>query len=178
MVLSRSSRQLSRLTGQVISILASKLLHLAAGQQVGGLYMLIDRPKGDFAFLSAASLSLGCRAQPGFEIIHATFRPLPALLRGYDLVERHLRNIGRPIEALCGMELRMPQPSLPGPFAEFNKRYADKLASWGLFMNTVLPTTRTNVALEVHPVEEPSLFGFYYTQPAKHDRRTFVLSGV
>ena len=63
--------------------------------------MLIDQPDGNFTFIkSSGPFSSGCRAQPGYEVVHATCHPLPALEKGYDLIARHLRQLGRPIQAL------------------------------------------------------------------------------
>jgi len=141
--------------------------------------MLIDQPDGNFTFIkSSGPFSSGCRAQPGYEVAHATFHPLPALEKGYDLIARHLQQLGRPIQALCGMELRIPQPLSPQGFAEFNEPYVQRIADWGVLVDGLNPTARTNVALAVHPVAEPSLYGFSYTVPTDHDRPSFMLSGA
>lgn len=140
--------------------------------------MLTDHPAGNFEFIDTGLLSLGCRAHTGFEIVHVTFHPLPSLEQGYDLVESYLKRQGRPMQALCGMELRMPAPQHSSDFSVFNAAYADKLRSWGLYLGNCLPTTRTNVAPEVQPPTVPSLFGFYYTRPSDVGRSTYVLSGV
>ena len=66
----------------------------------------------------------------GYEVAHATFHPLPTLEKGYELIAHHLQQIGRPIQALCGMELRIPQPLSPQGFAEFNAPYVQRLADW------------------------------------------------
>ncbi len=141
--------------------------------------MLIDQPNGNFTFIkSSGPFSSGCRAQPGYEVVHATFHPLPALEKGYELIARHLQQLGRPIQALCGMELRIPQPLSPQGFAEFNEPYVQQIADWGVLVDGLNPTARTNVALAVHPVTEPSLYGFSYTVPTDHNRPSFILSGA
>ena len=76
------------------------------------------------------------------------------------------------------MELRIPQPLSPQGFAEFNEPYVQRLADWNVLVDGLNPTARTNVALAVHPVAEPSLYGFSYTVPTDHDRPSFVLSGA
>ena len=59
--------------------------------------MLVDQPDGNFTFIkSSGPFSSGCRAQPGYEVVHATFHPLPALEKGYDLIARHLQQLGPP----------------------------------------------------------------------------------
>ena len=76
------------------------------------------------------------------------------------------------------MELRIPQPLSPQGFAEFNEPYVQRIADWGVLVDGLNPTARTNVALAVHPVAEPSLYGFSYTVPTDHDRPSFMLSGA
>ena len=141
--------------------------------------MLVDQPDGNYQFIkSSGPFSSGSLAKPGYEVVHATFHPLPALEKGYDLIAAHLHKIGRPMQALCGMELRIPEPLSPQGFAEFNEPYVQRLADWGILVDSLNPTARTNVALAVHPVTEPSVYGFSYTVPTDHNRPTFVLSGA
>ena len=102
----------------------------------------------------------------------------PRWEKGYELIALHLQQLGRPIQALCGMELRIPQPLSPQGFAEFNAPYVQRLADWNVLVDGLNPTARTNVALAVHPVAEPSLYGFSYTVPTDHARPSFVLSGA
>ena len=148
-------------------------------RQVKGALMIIQQPDGNYTFIkSTGPFSSGCRAQPGYEIVYATFHPLPPLEKGYDLIARHLQDLARPIQALCGMELRIPRPLSPQGFAEFNEPYGKRLADWNILVDGLNPTARTNVALTVHPVAEPSMYGFSYTVPTDHDRPTFVLSGA
>ncbi len=141
--------------------------------------MLVEQHDGNFTFIkSSGPFSFGCRAQPGYEVTHATFHPLPALEEGYDLIVCYLQQLGRPIQALCGMELRIPQPLSPQGFAEFNEPYVQRLSDWEILVDGLNPTARTNVAPAVHPVAEPSLYGFSYTVPTDHDRPSFILSGA
>ena len=125
--------------------------------------MLIDQPDGNFTFIkSSGPFSSGCRAQPGYEVVHATFHPLPALEKGYELIARHLQQLGRPIQALCGMELRIPQPLSPQGFAEFNDPMSSGSRTGASLLMASTRRPRTNVALAVHPVAEPSLYGCSY----------------
>jgi hypothetical protein len=145
--------------------------------------MVIENDKGNYRFIRGGGpFSSGCAAQPGFEIVHAAIRPFATLTQGFQLVERHLRDNHRPIDALCGMHLRIPQPLTLKDFEEFNRPYIERLKSWGLETDGTNPVARTNVALEVSAVHEAMLAGFYYTDPAdgSADRRdgTFVLSGA
>lgn len=140
--------------------------------------MLMHHPTGNYTFIEGISpFSSGCKAQPGYQIVHATFHPLPTLQAGFGLIERHLQSLGRPIQAVCGMELRIPRPLSSQAFTEFNAPYIKQLADWNMLVDGVNPVARTNVAPTVHPVTEPSLYGFSYTVPSQHPGTTFVLSG-
>ena len=73
--------------------------------------MLVDNPKGNYKFIRGIGpFSSGCVAHPGYEVVHVTFNPFPPLQKGYDLIERHLQSLQRPMTALGGMELRISKP--------------------------------------------------------------------
>jgi hypothetical protein len=98
--------------------------------------MLINNPAGNFSFIKGIEpFSFGAVAHPGYEIVHVTFHPLPLLQQGFTLVERHLQSLQRPLQALCGMELRIPRPLSPQGFNEFNQPYIQQLASWKLLVD-------------------------------------------
>jgi len=141
--------------------------------------MLIDNPKGGFSFVKGIGpFSSGALANAGFEIVHAVAMPVIPLDAGYEIVERHMRAAGRPLNAVCGMELRIPKPLTPAGFEEFNRGYLKRLAAWDVHLDGNNPIARTNVAIEIAPVAEPVLFGFYYTMPSTTRSRTFVLAGA
>ncbi|MGH8012930.1 MAG: 2-amino-5-chloromuconate deaminase CnbZ [Candidatus Binataceae bacterium] len=141
--------------------------------------MLVDNVNGNFAFIRGiGAFSSGAIAQPGFEIVHAALKPLPPLSAGFELVQAHLGEVNRPLAALCGMELRIPKVLTPAQFEEFNRPYIEKLASWRLLVDDTNPVARTNVALEVNPITEPCLAGFYYTMPSTVSVKTIVLAGA
>jgi len=146
--------------------------------------MVIENVKGNYGFIRGGGpFSSGCVARPGFEIVHAAFRQFVSLARGFELVEGHLRQLGRPIDALCAMHLRIPQPLTMKGFEEFNRPCVERLHSWGLEVDRANPVARTNVALEASPVPEAMLAGFFYTAPTDPkipgpQSATFVLSGA
>lgn len=141
--------------------------------------MLIDNPKGGFSFVKGIGpFSSGAVANAGFEIVHAVAVPVIKLDDGYSVIERHMRDAGRPMNAVCGMELRIPKPLTPAGFEEFNRGYLKRLAAWDVHLDGNNPIARTNVAIEIAPVAEPVLFGFYYTIPSSSRSRTFVLAGA
>jgi hypothetical protein len=141
--------------------------------------MLVENSTGNYTFVRGIGpFSAAVMAQPGFEIVHARFLPLIALSEGYIRVERHLQGLQRPLQSLCGMELRIPKVLSRQAFDEFNRPYIERLKAWGLEVAGANPVTRTNVAFETSPVSEPMLAGFYYTIPSTATGETFVLSGV
>jgi hypothetical protein len=141
--------------------------------------MLIDNPKGGFSFVKGIGpFSSGAIANDGFEIVHAQAFPLIKLDDGYGVIEKYMREAGRPMNAVCGMELRIPKPLTPAGFNEFNQGYLKHLAGWDVQIDGNNPIARTNVAIAIAPVTEPALFGFYYTVPSSARARTFVLAGA
>jgi hypothetical protein len=141
--------------------------------------MLIDNPKGGFSFVKGIGpFSSGAIANDGFEIVHAQAVPLIKLDDGYGVIEKYMREAGRPMNAVCGMELRIPTPLTPAGFNEFNQGYLKHLAGWDVQIDGNNPIARTNVAIAIAPVAEPALFGFYYTVPSSTRTKTFVLAGA
>jgi hypothetical protein len=141
--------------------------------------MLVPNPKGNFSFVKGISpYSGGAAADPGYEIEHVTLAPAVKLDTAFDLVAKHLAAAGRPKQALCGMELRSPRPFTFQGFSDFNKGYVEVLKSWGIPMDGLNPVARTNVAPEVSPPAEPSLYGFSYTVPSTYTGKTFVVAGA
>jgi len=135
---------------------------------------------GNYRFLGAEGrpFSNGAAADPGFDLVHATFeRPLP-LDRGLEAAARHLEKASRPVQSITGFELRIPEPFDSSRFEEFNHGYVERLTSMGLVVNGLLPAARTNVAAAVSGVSEPSVFAMTYTKPGDRDRKAFVMSGV
>jgi hypothetical protein len=143
--------------------------------------MLLENPKGNYKFLRGAGVpfSAGALADSGFEVVHASFMPLVRLSKGFELIERQLGAAGRPVNAVCGIELRIPSALTPAGFEEFNRDYLERITAWGVMIDRLNPIARTNVAPAVVPIAEPSLYGFYYTVPSQgHERPGFVLAGA
>jgi hypothetical protein len=142
---------------------------------------LIDNPPGGYRFLTGiAPYSSGVVALPGFEVAHATLHtPLP-YREGFALVERYLAGLGRPRQALCAIELRIPQPLSFAGFAAFNAEYGTLLAEWGLLVEGRNPLARTNVAPALRPPAEPVLHGFGFTiaRETAGDAPTFIGAGA
>lgn len=143
------------------------------------LSVFVNNPTGNFQFLKGGGpFSSGAVASAGYEVVHAIFNPLPPLEKAYSLMEQHLASHKRPIQALCGMELRIPKVLSFEDFGKFNQPYIEKLKQWNLHLEGLNPVARTNVAIEVSPVAVPSVYGFCYTAPSSFRGKTFVVAGA
>lgn len=141
--------------------------------------MLVQNKRGNYAFLKGiAPYSAGVVAEAGFEVVHVRFERTIPLQAGFDAVEEHLQKTGRPLQAMCGLELRSPKPFSFAGFNQFNAGYVDVLKKWDILLDGLNPVARTNIAPEVNPPAEPSLYGFSYTVPSKASRKTFVVAGA
>lgn len=138
-----------------------------------------ENPRGGYAFAAGiAPYSAGVVALPGFEIVHATLStPLP-WRDGFGLVDASLAALGRPRAALCGVELRLPEPLTFDGFAAFNADYRAHLADWELLVDGRNPVARTNVAPAVAAPAAPSLHAFAYTVPTDDAPPTFIVAGA
>jgi len=140
---------------------------------------VIDNPKGSFKFAKGSGpYSSGAVAHDGYEVVRVIFNPLPKLWDAFDIIEKHLKALNRPLHALCGMELRIPEALSIEGFNEFNQPYIDRLKEWGTHVDGLNPVARTNVAIAVNPVTAPSVYGFSYTIPSDHKGKTFVIAGA
>lgn len=137
-------------------------------------------PLGNYAFVPGiAPYSCGVISSPGFEIVHVTLRNMLPWQAGFQKVSDYLAIVDRPATALCAMSLRSPTPFTFDGFTSFNAQYAAVLKDWGVFVDGVNPIARTNVAPELVPPSEPSLYGFAYTRPCSSQQQpTFVVAGA
>lgn len=141
--------------------------------------MLVENKRGGYSFLKGISpYSAGAVALPGFAIEHARLRVPLAVAAGFEAIDVHLKSLGRPRVALCGIELRSPTPFTFQGFADFNAGYVSILKNWELLQDGLNPIARTNVAPELGPPSEPSLSGFSYTVVAANAKPSFVVAGA
>jgi hypothetical protein len=126
---------------------------------------------GGFAY------SQGVVALPGFSMLHCRFAsPLP-FNAGLARIARLLTDSGRPMAALCAMELRLPQPLGFDEFGAINLDYVDALTAAGVPIVGASPIARSTVAPLVDAPAELSVHGFTFTVPSVDEQRCFVVSG-
>jgi len=98
----------------------------------------------------------------GFEIVRTTFRQPRPFGDALREIRRRLEKAGRPIQALCGLELRSPRVPTPPEFVAMNEVYVAQLSQLGLLIDRAVPLARTNVAASV---QELSIHAYSYTLP-------------
>jgi hypothetical protein len=136
---------------------------------------------GSYCFIEAPGrpFSSGVVADPGFDLVHAVFFRPVALSQGLDAARRHVEGAGRPVTAIAGFELRIPEPLSREAFDAFNAPYVERMAAMGLATAGEMVTTRTNVAPIAGGVTEPSVHAFTYTVPGGgRPSPAFRLSGA
>ena len=88
--------------------------------------MLVQNNRGNNWFVKGiVPYSAGVVAQSGFEIVRVRFSHYVPLRRGFDAVEALLKTAGRPLQAMCSLELRLPKPLSFTGFNQFNAGYID-----------------------------------------------------
>jgi hypothetical protein len=140
--------------------------------------MTIPNTAGGYSFLRGGKpYSAGVVAAAGFSIEHVRLSKAVPWRAGFQLVEAHLLAAGRPRQALCAIALRSPAAFSFDGFKDFNNAYVDVLKSWDLLVDGINPVARTNVAPEVDPPAEVSLYSFSYTVPMDRAPMSFVVAG-
>jgi hypothetical protein len=141
--------------------------------------MLVPNPKGGYSFLKGiAPYSAGAVANADFEIERARMaKPLP-VAEAFARLDAHLVALGRPPQALCGMELRSPRPFTFQGFNDFNAVYVHYLDKRNILVGGLNPVARTNVAPEIAAPSEPVVYAFSYTIPARAASRSFIVAGA
>ena len=117
-------------------------------------------------------------ADEGYDLVHARFARPIALTAGLTAAARQVAAAGRPVLAIAGFELRIPEPLTQAGFAHFNRDYVAQLKELGLQVDGLMPAARTNVAPVVGGVTEPSVYAVSYTVPTLRAATAFVLAGA
>lgn len=137
-------------------------------------------PTGAYAFLPGdVTISKGIVATPGHRLIHMRLRTLLPYHGGFGAISVLLGRLGVPLSALCGVELRVPQPLSFEDFTALNQDYNRLLERYGLLIGGSGPMARTTVAPVVNPPAEISLASFTISVPALNTPgNEFLVSGA
>lgn len=141
---------------------------------------MIPHPTAGYGFLSGIdAYSSGVAALEGHELVHATLEtPLP-WRKAFEAIAAFLDERGRPLQSLCGIELRSPAPMSFPEFSHFNGGYHELVGTLGLLVDGHNPIARTNVAPQYGPPAIVVTHGFTFSDTAQGDtRHTFVTAGA
>jgi hypothetical protein len=139
----------------------------------------IENRPGGYRFLPGGPVfNSGALPLPGHEIVHVVLSPWVRLDRAWGLIESFLGAAGRTPQAVCGMELRIPQQLSFEGFRAFNAPYIEQLREWGLIFGDYSAVSRTNVAPMLDVPEAPSVHAFSFAAPGEHKGSTFCVSGT
>jgi hypothetical protein len=139
---------------------------------------LVLNPRGGFRFTRGTYFFAGgVVADAGFEIARCRLeRPLP-IAAGIERATRHVIELGRPPQSICGIELRAPEPYPTRQlFRAFNAEYVELLRRMDLLVDGLVPVTRANLAIGDGSVAEQCLYAFLHTLPTSTHRPTFATS--
>ena len=169
-----------RLLAQALALSAApSLSSLAPAAAIVNPPALLANDLGGYRILPAGSVFCGgAIALPGHEIVHALVNPWVPLKDGYGFVQAYLESIGRPVQALCGMELRSPRQMSFEEFRAFNAPYVEQLNKWNLVLGRYSAVCRTNVVPAREAPKEASLHAFSYCVPSDYKAATFCISGT
>jgi hypothetical protein len=139
---------------------------------------LMSFTPGGYAYAPGGfAYSQGVVALPGFSMLHCRFDAPVPFAAGLQRISRLLTDSGRPMAALCAMELRLPQPLGFDDFGAINLDYVDALTAAGVPIVGASPIARSNVAPVANGPAELSVHGFTFTLPSVDDLPCFVVSG-
>lgn len=170
-----------RFLQQFAAVAATAPAFLRVAQAAGRVNppAILEVEAGNYRFLPAGGVFCGgVLPGEGYEVVHAILRPWLPLAQGYAFIEGYLKNLGRPVQALCGMELRVPAPMTFDAFRAFNAPYVEQLRKWDLMSGNYSAVCRTNVAPGLNPPKQACVHAFSYVVPAAGKGITFCVSGT
>lgn len=139
---------------------------------------LIDNETGSYRILPGGPVFCsGVVPYEGFEVVRVVLRSWIPLDQAYGFIEKHLKRAGRPVQAFCGIELRVPAPLTFADWSTFNVPYLKKLQEWGLIFGDKSAVCRSNIALALGAPKVTSVCAFSYVVPTSEKVKTFFLAG-
>ncbi len=140
---------------------------------------LLDNQLGAYRILpGGAAYCTGIVPYEGFEVVRIQLRSWLPLDEAYAFIEEYLRSQGRPIQAFCGIEMRVPEQLTLADWSSFNAPYLAQLRKWGLLHGDYSGVCRSNIALASFAPQVPSMCAFSFTAPASAEGVSFCLSGT
>ncbi len=140
---------------------------------------MLTETAGGYAFVAGSDpYSEGVVATAEYEIVHATLAAPMPWLRAFRDITGFLASHGRPLSALCGIELRSPEAMSFDGFLQFNEGYQAVLIEENLLVSRMNPLARTNVVPDFAAPGEVVMHAFSFTIESKESRPTFVTSGA
>lgn len=143
---------------------------------------LLNNSRGNYRFLKGISpYSAGVSAEPGYEIIHARLKhPVPIFDDAIPRISKYLEDLGRPVQAMCAMELRIPEPLSFDGFKSFNAQYRTLLNEADILLEELNPVARTNISQRKFTYDTPVVYAFSYTMPVSDAAlpASFIVSGA
>jgi hypothetical protein len=139
------------------------------------------RSDGGFRYVDAgidfASPAVG--SLPGFAIERALLAPTEHVDESYEAARHVVERAGRPLSALCGLELHSPKATPIAEFDMYSRFYLSKLDAWGVLTHDkTSPLARTNVVPACGTGPLPVVVACSYTVPTSADTVYFVTAGT
>jgi hypothetical protein len=140
---------------------------------------LLENEAGGYRVLPAGQVFCGgVMPLACHEIVHVLLRPWVPLGNAWDVIDLYLKTQDRPIQALCGMELRVPEQMTMDGFRAFNAPYVEELAKRKLILGRYSAVCRTNVAPAAGAPKEAVVHAFSYCATSSFTGKTFCVSGT
>jgi hypothetical protein len=140
---------------------------------------LLENPEGGYRVLPAGTVFCGgVTPLQGHEIVHVLLQRWIPLQEAWPFMQNYLRDAGLSVQALCGLEVRIPQQLTFEGFRAFNIPYAEQLLKWNLMLGRYSAVCRTAVVPANDPPSEPAVHAFSYCAPSGDGGKTFCLSGA
>jgi hypothetical protein len=140
---------------------------------------LLDNAEGSYRILpGGVAYCTGIVPYQGFEVVRVQVQTWLPLDQAYPFIESYLKSVGRPVQAFCGIEMRVPAPLTRKDWSNFNTPYLEQLRRWGLMHGELSGVCRSNIALATQAPRIASMCAFSYTAPAASKEGGFCLSGT
>ncbi|SEB38045.1 hypothetical protein [Terriglobus roseus] len=142
---------------------------------------LMKVPDGGFAYVPSRgrAFSTGVVALEGHVLRRVHLQHPLSFEAGFQFAAGSIRAAGRPLNALCGCELRIARRLTRSEFSEFNQRYIAALRTAGFNTEPVNPAARTNVVPFAGTPTDATLTAFTFATPgcARPTGPDFLVSG-